>query len=244
MQFSKWHALGNAYLVLERAELGRPLEAQDARGLSEEEDTDGVIEVIAEYGAEADIQIWNPDGSQAEFSGNGARIAAAWLAERIGKPDVRLRFGGLEAGAHVHAQTVELEVGPVVVGEPEELDLAGERVTFLPVSVGNPHAVVRGDRGEIGRLGPQIENHPRFPKRTNVQLVEVLGQHELRIAIWERGAGETSASGSSSVAAAAAAVANGWCESPVIVEQPGGALVVKVHPDGSATLAGPVERLA
>ena len=82
------------------------------------------------------------------------------------------------------------------------------------------------DDAEVRTLGPRVENHPRFPERTNVQLVRVLGPHELRIAIWERGAGETSASGTSSVAAAAAAIANGWCESPVTVEQPGGELLV------------------
>jgi diaminopimelate epimerase len=242
MTSSKWHALGNSYLVVERAGLARPLDGQAVRRLCADAATDGVVEVTAERGAEADLEIWNPDGSRAEFSGNGARIAAAWLAERAGASEVRLRFRDRQAAAHVEGALVELDVGPVEVGEPEELDVADERVAFTPVSVGNPHAVVRRELGEIRRLGPQIESHRRFPERTNVQLVEVLGPHELRIAIWERGAGETTASGSSSVAAAAAAVANGWCTSPVAVRQPGGELSVTVDERGRATLTGPVER--
>lgn len=243
MQFSKWHALGNAYLVLERAELGRPLEAQDARALSEEEDTDGVIEVIAERGTRAEIQIWNPDGSQAEFSGNGARIAAAWLAERSGKPEVFLRFGALELIAGVHGRAVVLDVGPVDVGEPEELDLGGERVTFTPVSVGNPHAVLRRDRGELRRLGPQIEQHPRFPERTNVQLVRVDGPNDLTVGVWERGAGETLSSGTSAVATAGVAVTRGWCKSPVTVHLAGGDLVVELDEAMEARLTGPAQEI-
>ncbi len=242
MTSSNWHSLGNAYLVVERAELDRPLDVATVRELSA--DTDGIVEIVAADGAEADVQIWNRDGSQAEFSGNGARIAAAWLAERSGAVDILLRFGTREATARVDGRMVALDVGPVEVDPPEELDLGGERLTFTPVSVGNPHAVIRRDftDGEIATLGPRVETHERFPERTNVQFVRVLGPHHLRIGIWERGAGETTASGSSSVAAAAAAVANGWCESPVTVQQPGGELLVTVE-DGHATLTGPVERI-
>jgi diaminopimelate epimerase len=245
MKFSKWHALGNAYLVLERGDLERPLDGSVVRELSAQAESDGVVEMIDLREAEADVQIWNPDGSQAEFSGNGARIAAAWLAERTGRHEIRLHFGGREVVAQVEGTTVALEVGAVEVGAPEELDLGEEIVTFTPVSVGNPHAVIRRDFGEhdARTLGPLVENHPRFPERTNVQLVRVVGRHELSIAIWERGAGETSASGSSSVAAAAAAIANGWCASPVTVRQPGGELLVTLTDEGRATLTGPVERL-
>jgi diaminopimelate epimerase len=242
MTSSNWHALGNAYLVVARADLERPLDVPTVQELSA--DTDGIVEIVDERGAEADVQIWNPDGSQAEFSGNGARIAAAWLAERAQTTEVRLHFGAREASARVEGTTVALDAGPVEVGAPEDIDLGDERVTFTPVSVGNPHAVIRRDFDETDArtLGPRVETHPRFPERTNVQLVRVLGPHELRIAIWERGAGETSASGTSSVAAAAAAIANGWCESPITVRQPGGELLVTVE-DGRATLTGPVERI-
>ena len=122
--------------------------------------------------------------------------------------------------------TVAMGVGDVEVGETETIELGEERIELTAVSVGNPHAVVRlaASRDDLLRLGPLIERHERFPERTNVQLVDVDGPNELTVLVWERGAGETSASGSSAVAAAAAAVANGWCESPVTVRMPGGEL--------------------
>jgi diaminopimelate epimerase len=136
---------------------------------------------------------------------------------------------------------IELDVGVVEVGETEVLDLGDERVEFTPVSVGNPHAVVRREpeRGELLRLGPRIERHARFPERTNVQLVRVDGTNDLTVGVWERGAGETLSSGSSAVAVVAAAVANGWCESPVQVHLPGGDLRVELHANGHARLTGP-----
>jgi diaminopimelate epimerase len=129
---------------------------------------------------------------------------------------------------------------------PETIDVDGEPVELTPVSVGNPHAVVRRDpdRDELLRLGPLLERHPRFPDRTNVQLVRVDGPHDLTVGVWERGAGETLASGSSSVAAAAAAIAQGWCESPVRVHLPGGELLVELDEHGEARLTGPVVELA
>jgi diaminopimelate epimerase len=140
---------------------------------------------------------------------------------------------------------IELDVGGVEVGETERLDLGDERVEFTPVSVGNPHAVVRREpeRGELRRLGPRIERHSRFPERTNVQLVRVDGPHDLTVGVWERGTGETLSSGTSSVAAAAAAIANGWCESPVHVHLPGGDLLVELDARREARLTGPAEEI-
>jgi diaminopimelate epimerase len=131
------------------------------------------------------------------------------------------------------------------VGATETLDLGDERVEVTPVSVGNPHAVVRRDpeHAELRRLGPRIERHARFPERTNVQLVRVDGPHDLTVAVWERGAGETLSSGTSSVSAAAAAVANGWCESPVTVHLRGGDLLVEFDGAGRARLTGPAEEI-
>ena len=245
MQFSKWHALGNAYLLVERAdaalgpELVRLL-CDPHRGIG----SDGIL-VVDPDGITAAVTVWNPDGSQAEFSGNGARIAASWLAAREGADAVTLRFGERTVEALMHDGQVELEIGSVEVGDSEELDLHIEMVTFTPVDVGNPHAVVRRDAFEafdVERIGSLLETHVRFPGRTNVQLVEVLDENRIRVGVWERGAGATHASGSSAVAAAAAAVANGWCESPVEVDLPGGTLTV-VLADGRATLCGPVEEI-
>ena len=241
MTFSKWQALGNTYLLVERAELPEPLTPERARALSEGQ-SDGILEI----GANGEVTVWNPDGSVAEMSGNGARIAAAWLARKLGTDRVTLRFGPRAVGATVDGDSVVLDAGPVEVGEPESLDVEGETFEFTPVSVGNPHAVVRREptRGELHRLGPLLERHPRFPNRTNVQLVRVDSPHDLTVLVWERGAGETSSSGTSSVAAAAAAIANGWCESPVHVHLAGGELLVELDERGEARLTGPVVELA
>jgi diaminopimelate epimerase len=249
MKLSKWQALGNDYLLVERAELTDPLTPDRVRRLCDYHygvGSDGLLEVVSVDGAHAELLIWNPDGTTAELSGNGARIVAAWLARKSGAQQVTLRVGGLEVEGRVRDDgQVGLDVGRVEVGETETLDLGDERVEFTPVSVGNPHAVVRREpeRGELLRLGPRIERHSRFPNRTNVQIVRVDGPHDLTVGVWERGAGETLSSGTSSVSAAAAAVANGWCESPVHVHLPGGDLLVELDSAGRARLTGPAEEI-
>ena len=245
MSFSRWHALGNTYLLAERAELGGPLTPERVRETCDGS-ADGVLEVLSADGDTAEIVIWNPDGTTAELSGNGTRIAARWLAERTGADEVRIRVGELEVQARMlGGADVETSLGSVEVWEIETLDLGSELVEVTPVSVGNPHAVIRREpeRNELLRIGPLIESHARFPERTNVQLVRVDGLHDLTVAVWERGAGETSASGTSAVAAAAAAVANGWGESPVTIHMPGGDLRVTLDPENRATLVGPAEPL-
>ena len=245
IHFSKWHALGNSYLLIERAELGRPLDSELAVRLCDVRygvGSNGVLEVVVVDGTEAEIVIWNPDGSVAEFSGNGSRIAAAWLAGRAGADRVKVSVGGRTYSASVRGDgTIAMAVGDVEVGEIETVEIDGERIELTAVSVGNPHAVVRADtdREELLRLGPMIETSDRFPERTNVQLVRVDGPHELTALVWERGAGETTASGSSAVAVASAAIANGWCESPVTVQMPGGELRVELDEENRLTLVGP-----
>jgi len=249
MKLSKWQALGNDYLLVEQAELTQPLTPDRVRQLCDYHygvGSDGLLEITSVDGARAEVRIWNPDGSTAELSGNGVRIVAAWLALRSGAERVALSVGSREVGAVVGADgNIALDVGRVDVGETETLDLGDERVEFTPVSVGNPHAVVRREpeRGELLRLGPRIERHSRFPERTNVQLVRVDGPHDLTAGVWERGAGETLSSGTSAVAAAAAAIANGWCESPVHVHLPGGDLLVELDAMREARLTGPAEEI-
>jgi diaminopimelate epimerase len=244
MKLSKWQALGNAYLLVERAELPEPLTPERVRELCEGR-SDGILEVLSTNGAQAEVKVWNPDGSTAEMSGNGARIAAAWLARKSGTHRVTLHIGDRNVTATVDGNDVVLDAGKVEVGEAESIDVDGEQIEFTPVSVGNPHAVVRREpeRQELLRLGPLLERHPRFPQRTNVQLVRIDGPHDITVGVWERGAGETLSSGSSSVAAAAAAVANGWCESPVRVHLPGGDLLVELDENRQARLTGPVVEL-
>ena len=249
MKLSKWQALGNDYLLVEQAELTQPLTPDRVRQLCDYHygvGSDGLLEITSVDGTRAEVRIWNPDGSTAELSGNGVRIVAAWLARRSGGERVLLSVGPLQIEAVIGTDgNIALDLGRVDVGETETLDLGDERVEFTPVSVGNPHAVVRREpeRGELLRLGPRIERHARFPERTNVQLVRVDGAHDLTVGVWERGAGETLSSGTSSVAAAAAAIANGWCESPVQVHLPGGDLLVELDTEGGARLTGPAEEI-
>jgi diaminopimelate epimerase len=233
--FSKWHALGNVYWLVERAERAEPLDAEQARELCADGASDGVLEVVAANGDEAEIVIWNPDGSTAELSGNGTRIAARWLAERTGATDVRIRVGPrLVAARMTGGDDVEQDLGEVEVHETERV--AGLEVTA--VSVGNPHAVVRGDPADVILIGPLLETHPRFPERTNVQVARLERPGVITARVWERGAGETASSGTSAVAVAAALGQN-----PATVTFPGGTLHVRFE-GRRAFLTGPAARVS
>jgi diaminopimelate epimerase len=197
--------------------------------------TDGVVEVLAADGDDLTIAILNPDGSHAEMSGNGTRIAAAWLMSRTGSQLARVHVGERTVEVRQVADGLyESELGPVEVFPPEVV--AGIELT--PVSVGNPHAVVAGDPERIGELGPLLETHPRFSERTNVQVARIDGPGEVTARVWERGVGETSASGTSAVAVAAATHGSG----DVVVHFPGGDLRVRLEGD-RAWLTGPAEPL-
>jgi diaminopimelate epimerase len=230
MRSSKWSAHGNDYLLVE----DEGVTPERARELSAAYETDGVLEVLDVHGAQAEISVWNPDGSRAELSGNGTRIAARWLAEREGAGVVRIRVGDRVTKARIAGDLVEQELGRVEVGAPEEV----EGIELVPVSVGNPHAVVRGDPAEVGRIGPLLERHPRFPRGTNVQIARVVGPGRVTARVWERGVGETQSSGTSAVAVAAATQGEGETE----VTFPGGTLHVRIQ-DGRAFLTGPAKRL-
>jgi diaminopimelate epimerase len=224
----RWHALGNVYL-LTTAELTE----EDVRALVS--DADGIVQVVASGADWAEVVIWNPDGSTAEMSGNATRIAARWLANETGATSVAVRVGEREVCARILDDVeIEQDLGSVEVGEPEEID--GLRVTR--VSVGNPHAVVIGDPADIVRIGPLLEAHPRFPQRTNVQVARVDDDGGVTARVWERGVGETSASGTSAVAVAAATHGDGR----VVVRFPGGDLHVALE-GGRATVTGPAQRL-
>ncbi|HZO62891.1 MAG TPA: diaminopimelate epimerase [Gaiellaceae bacterium] len=233
MTYSRWRAAGNEYLLAERAELGGPLTPARVRaGVGE---SDGILEIVSIDGDSAELVIWNPDGTVAELSGNGTRIAARWLAERAGEDEVTIRVGTRDVVARMLAGgEVEQELGRVDVYERERI--AGLQVT--PVSVGNPHAVVVGDPDDLPLIGPLLETHPRFPERTNVQVVRVDAPGRVTARVWERGVGETLSSGTSAVAVAAATHGEGQ----VVVSFPGGDLVVRLE-DGRAGLTGPVERI-
>ncbi len=249
MRFEKWHALGNSYVLVEQPEAGE-LEPERVRRICDVDTgigSDGLLEVTARDAGRAAVRIWNPDGSTAELSGNGTRIAAAWLLRESGLPEVEIETVSkvVHAAPGTRAGMVRQDLGVVSVGDDEVLDVAGERLTIVPVDVGNPHAVLLRytlSRDDLLRLGPAIETHPRFPRGTNVQLATPEPRDVVSVLVWERGAGETAASGSSAVAVAAAATARGWCASPVRVTMPGGELVVAITA-GQATLDGPAEQI-
>jgi diaminopimelate epimerase len=220
----RWDAQGNVYVVVEYDSLD-PARVRACVG-----DADGVIEVFRAGDDWVEIAIWNPDGSRAEMSGNGTRIAARWLASQTGATHVSVRVGPREVKARIlDGELVEQELGAVEVGEPEVVH--GVRLTT--VDVGNPHAVIEDDPSLLPQLGPMIEVHERFPRRTNVQVARRIDERTIEARVWERGAGETASSGSSAVAVAAALGV-----SPAVVRFPGGDLYVRIE-DGRAFLTGP-----
>jgi diaminopimelate epimerase len=221
MTSSRWQAHGNVYLVAESDDYVM------------EPGLDGVMRVLGIDGDELAVAIVNPDGSLAEMSGNGTRIAAAWLMDRAGSDRVTVRVGPRAVEVRrVGERLYESDMGAVTVGAAESV--AGLEV--VPVDVGNPHAVVFADLDRLPEIGPLLETHPRFPNRTNVQVVRRDGPNEVTARVWERGVGETTASGSSADAVAAAAGGEG----EVLVHFPGGDLRVTIR-DGRATLVGPAE---
>jgi diaminopimelate epimerase len=262
--FYKYHGLGNDYLVVEPGGKFEP-SAAAVRAVCDRHfgvGSDGILLGPAGKGPFG-VRIFNPDGGEAEKSGNGLRIFAWFLYER-GLVGVEPFTLDTLAGP-VLARIVDPAAGVVQVdmgapdfaargmapeaGLDEILDrhfgFGAERCRITVVSMGNPHCVILGQpvTAEVARrLGPVVETAPIFPKRINVQFVEVLSRSALRIEIWERGAGYTLASGSSSCAAAAAARRLGLVDDQVEVRMPGGVLRV-TFAGGSAHLVGPVAKV-
>jgi len=225
MRSSRWQAQGNVYLITEE-----PLTADLVR--TAVGDADGILEVHCRGDDWLEIAIWNPDGSLAEMSGNGTRIAARWLADLTGAGEVTVKVGPREVHSRMlGGPLVEQELGPVAVGRPDEV----EGIGFTPVDVGNPHAVVNGDPADLDRIGPLLETHPRFPDRTNVQVARRLDDETIEARVWERGVGETGASGTSAIAIVAALGGGA-----ATVRFPGGDLHVVIE-NGRARLTGPAE---
>jgi diaminopimelate epimerase len=269
--FFKGHGLGNDYIALEMEGLGFELTPLAVRLICDRHTGVGSDGILARVGAEAadfGLRIFNPDGSEAEKSGNGLRIFAAYLLER-GQVAERAPFTVQTPGGIVRMEIlsrsadgvlmVEAEMGTATfrsadVGlggpdretdnEPLELE-SGDVVHVNTVSIGNPHCVVFQDELDVEALrrrAPQISTHPRFARGVNVQFAVPVEPDGIEAWVWERGAGETRASGSSACAVAAAAVRRGMVsERQVEVRMPGGALQVHVRDDWSLVLRGPVE---
>jgi diaminopimelate epimerase len=266
--FVKGHGLGNDYLVVRAVDLpGGVLGADAARRLCDRHrgiGADGVLVHESSERADAAVRIFNPDGSEAEKSGNGLRILAKYLWDHghLDRPTftVETRGGVVACQCLVtngRVDRVAVEMGRAtfqaseipmqgLTGEAVDvpLDVGTERLVVTALSVGNPHCVVfqnDADETRCRALGPVLERHAAFPNRTNVQLARMFDRASLAIHIWERGAGYTLASGSSSCAAAAAAVRTARADPGRIrVAMPGGELTVDVRTDRSLRLEGPV----
>ena len=268
-EFVKSHGLGNDYIVLDQAQLSRPLTPEAVRTICDYHfgvGSDGILLVVPGTEADFGVRIFNPDGSEAEKSGNGIRILAKFLYDHGYAPRPELTISTL--GGHVRARLeldgdrvrmITAEMGratfvstEIPVAGPrrevvrETLAVDDRRLTVTCVSVGNPHCVIFTDTldvDEVKRLGPKIERHPSFPNRINVQFAKLLGRDRVSILIWERGAGYTLASGTSSCAVAAACVKNGLTDRTVTIESPGGALAVSIADTWELTLTGPVSEI-
>jgi diaminopimelate epimerase len=270
VQFFKGHGLGNDYLALELEDLPFDLSPPAVRLLCDRHlgvGSDGILARVAPARADFGLRIFNPDGSEAEKSGNGLRIFAAYLLD-IGLVRVAAPFTVETPGGRVtlcileqtpELVTVEVDMGTAsfrssdvglsgpdreVAGELLELT-SGDRVEINTVSLGNPHCVIFedfADPEELRRRAPQISTHPWFERGTNVQFARAAEPGVVEAWVWERGAGETLASGSSACAVAAVAVRRGLVSTrEVEVRMPGGSLQVVVNDDWTVVQRGPAE---
>jgi diaminopimelate epimerase len=272
--YFKGHGLGNDYIAVDPADLDFQLSARNVRALCDRHrgiGADGILALAASERAHFGLRIYNPDGSEAEKSGNGLRIFANYLfaTRRTRRRAFRIETpGGIVAVSLRESDEGDVDRVKVVIGHasfrpqllpctlevPELVEqpvrAAGRDLRFSGVSVGNPHCVVfqkaadEWTRDDLLELGPALEEHEIFPQRANVQLAAVTGPRTLSILIWERGAGETLASGTSACAAAAAGVRLGLVKSPVAVHAPGGGLEVAVDANFDLTLDGEVAEVA
>ncbi len=269
--FVKSHGLGNDYFVLNEAELSFQLNEKNIQLLCDVHygiGSDGILLKVGSDKADFGLKIYNPDGSEAEKSGNGLRIFAKYLydySHTSGKKFTIETLGGIVT-AEVTRETkgiashVKVDMGkaifnshqiPVTCDSPECLDhplnIVDETYLINCVSVGNPHCVILRDRlveAEILKHGSEIENHPMFPHRINVQFAKVISRTEVEILIWERGAGYTLASGSSSCAVAAVMVKKGLTDRVLSLKMPGGTLHIEIDEEWNIRMIGEVREIA
>ncbi len=266
--FAKYHALGNDYLVIDPKNLPSPLTAEQVQMICHRNfgvGSDGILlGPLPSSAAAFGLRIFNPDGSEAEKSGNGLRIFSRYLWDRqlVGNVEFAIETPGGVVKSTVldGGRTARVEMGRVsfwsdkipVTGPRrevinEQISVNGRTFTYCAATIGNPHCVVPLEdvSPELAKeFGPLLETHPNFPNRTNVQFLKVLDRTNLRIEIWERGAGYTLASGSSSSAAAAVARKLDLCDGFVVVHMPGGRLQIEIGKDFDILMTGPVTKVS
>ncbi|HEY2924670.1 MAG TPA: diaminopimelate epimerase [Candidatus Eisenbacteria bacterium] len=254
--FVKGHGLGNDYIVVDGERFGIPLTPERVRLLCHRNlglGSDGVLEITRRVDRFF-ARIWNPDGSEAERSGNGLRIAAKFLSDHGYTSEsnfvIETAAGPVAAEVYrragrVHA--VRLEMGRALIDRAAKpLQIERRRLDVTVVSVGNPHCVIFGEpltRERLFAVGPLVECHPNFPERINVQLAAAESRRRARALVWERGAGHTLASGTSACAVATACFDRGLVDGTVTVLMEGGQLEVEVGPDLDLIMTGPAEEV-
>ena len=270
MKFHKYHALGNDYLVLDPKNFEKVPSSEAIRRICHRNlgiGSDGILWGTLNQGEGKEnfnLRIFNPDGSEAEKSGNGLRIFCRYLWDQHQVASnasfrVNTKGGVVEATVHTDGQEVTVSMGkvsfdsnliPVKGGArevlQEKLQIEDQVFEFSAASIGNPHCVIRTKQTSpemAKKFGPMIENNRIFPNRTNVQFLEILDRKNLKLEIWERGAGYTLASGSSSSAAAAVARKLDWCDRELNVKMPGGTLQIIVQEDFQIIMKGGVTKL-
>jgi diaminopimelate epimerase len=269
MKFSKYHALGNDYLVIHPQDAGdlaqQPERIQRICHRNYGIGADGVL-IGPFLSSEADfnLRIFNPDGSEAEKSGNGIRIFSRWLWDQglVHHHHFTIKVSGGIVSVQIakDGKMIEIVMGKVsfdsqripVAGPPREvlretMEVNGKTLLYCAATIGNPHCIILCDSistEQVKTLGPLIEKEPRFPNRTNVQFMQIINRKNIAIEIWERGAGYTLASGSSSCAAAATANRLGFCEAEITVHMPGGNLIIEIDKQAEVHMRGPVTFIA
>lgn len=264
MDFYKYHALGNDYLVMDPYKTNINLSSENIKKICHRHfglGSDGILYGPVFTEGKLGLKIFNPDGSEAEKSGNGIRIFSRYLADSGYVTDRNFDLYTLGGKVHVELLNADASLIKVDMGVPtficsqipvlsekkemvsESIDIDGKPYKITCVSVGNPHCVIplnRISQDIVKELGRLVENHPIFPKRINLQIVKVIDRHNIQIEIWERGAGYTLASGSSSCAAACAVHRLGLVEAEVRVHMPGGSINIELSPDGHVYMTGSV----
>ncbi|PID56322.1 diaminopimelate epimerase [candidate division KSB3 bacterium] len=267
MKFVKYHGLGNDYIVINPADLERNLDEQAIKAICHRNygpGSDGILlGPFESKTCDFRLRILNPDGSEAEKSGNGLRIFSRYLWDQklVGTEAFSIETLGGQVKSHVFADgkmaTVDMGhvsfkssdipvKGPLREVLNESLDVDGLTLSFCAATIGNPHCVVLCDTisaQDACKWGPFIETDSRFPNKTNVQFMKIQDRKNIQIEIWERGAGYTLASGSSSSAAAAVANKLGFCDSEISVHMPGGTLQISIHDNFFITMTGPVAKV-
>lgn len=254
MHFTKMHGLGNDYLYV-YGDVPDTIE-QLSRKLSDRHfgaGSDGMIYISPSAVVDFKMRIFNADGSEAKMCGNGIRCVGKYVYDKGYTDKTHLQIethSGIKtldlqvSGGTV--KSVSVDMGEVQVAEEMRLEADGQPVVCTPVSVGNPHAVLfvsKMEQAPLLELGPVLEHHHAFPDGVNVEFVEVIDPHTLRMRVWERGSGVTMACGTGACAAAAAAVKRGICpyDESLSVILDGGVLHIQIAADGFVTMTGPAE---